>query len=146
MSAKCKQWKLQWEWQYRKIPTRETNSFFIDLGRWINQQNNNRPLVLCPKLMFSVVSVCLCVCLSVNSLGGGSRPYVTLVLHPRGSVPTVHGYRPPPALDPLGSQHGSWTDLFHIPVSRHWWSSKGRPIGPQTELCWLGSDSETFTT
>ena len=40
-------------------------------------------------------------------------------------------------------QHGSWADLFHIPVTRHWWGSNRRPIMPlanalPTELCRLG--------
>ena len=44
---------------------------------------------------------------------------------------------------PLGGQHGSWTDLFHIPATRHWWGSKVRSIVPRgktlpTELCPLG--------
>ena len=43
---------------------------------------------------------------------------------------------------PLGSQHGSWADLFHVPVSMHWWGSKSGPIVPQmnvilTEPVWL---------
>ena len=29
---------------------------------------------------------------------------------------------------PLGSQHGSWAILYHVPVSRHWWGSKPGPI------------------
>ena len=50
---------------------------------------------------------------------------------------------------PLGGQHGSQADLFHIPVSKHWWGSKLRPIMLQTnalltELCWFGSHSWLF--
>ena len=32
---------------------------------------------------------------------------------------------------PLGNQHGSQADLFHIPVTRHWWGSNRRPIAKQ---------------
>ena len=44
---------------------------------------------------------------------------------------------------PLGGQHGSWANFFHIPASRHWWGSKPWPIVLQTnvlptELCRLG--------
>ena len=50
---------------------------------------------------------------------------------------------------PLGGQCGSQADLFHIPVNKHWWGSKLRPIMPQTntlltELCWFGSHSWLF--
>ena len=45
--------------------------------------------------------------------------------------------------DLLAASNGSWANLFHIPVSRHWWGSKLRPIVPQinalpTELCRIG--------
>ena len=44
---------------------------------------------------------------------------------------------------PLGGQHCCWADLFHIPATRHWWGSNGRPIpslltAPPTALCRLG--------
>ena len=32
---------------------------------------------------------------------------------------------------PIDSQHGRWNDLFHIPVTSHWWGSKLGPIMPQ---------------
>ena len=43
---------------------------------------------------------------------------------------------------PLGGQHGSWANLFHIPVTRYWWDSNTRPITPQanTLLTWLQTD------
>ena len=52
---------------------------------------------------------------------------------------------------PLGSQHGSRADLFHVPDSRHCWSLKLGPIMPQTnalptELCWLGLTSNLHGT
>ena len=31
----------------------------------------------------------------------------------------------------LGGQHGSRVNLFYMPVSRHWWGPKLRPIVPQ---------------
>ena len=31
---------------------------------------------------------------------------------------------------PLGGQHGSQADFFHIPATRHWWAFNGRPIAP----------------
>ena len=31
---------------------------------------------------------------------------------------------------PLGSQHGSWTILFHVSASRHWWGPKPGSIVP----------------
>ena len=31
----------------------------------------------------------------------------------------------------LGSQHGCWASLVHIPTTRHWWGSNVRPLVPQ---------------
>ena len=33
---------------------------------------------------------------------------------------------------PLGNQHDSRANLFHVPMSRHLWGLKPRPISPQT--------------
>ena len=34
---------------------------------------------------------------------------------------------------PVGSQHGSRADLFHMPGNRHWWGSKPASIMPQVK-------------
>ena len=35
---------------------------------------------------------------------------------------------------PFGGQNGSWADLFHLPATRHWCGSNGRPTVPQVNI------------
>ena len=51
---------------------------------------------------------------------------------------------------PLGGQHGSQANLFHVPVSRYWWDSKLGPVvlhtkALPTELCQLGTRKEMLS-